>query len=231
MFEKDAKLVDLTHTITTSIPAWQGTASFSVNIIKDYHQGHRTQHFSISSNAGTHMDAPSHFQEYGETIDDISLAQLVVSAIVLNVSEKSDETYRISVDDITEFEEHHGIIPENSLAIANTGWYKRWKEPQKYRNLDAQNIMQFPGFTVEAIQMLIDRNIAGLAIDTLSPDGNDAAFPGHKLLLNANKYIIENITNLDALPPIGTTVIALPLKIQDAVEAPMRIIGIVPPKK
>lgn len=231
MLLKEVKLVDLTHTITTSMPAWQGTASFSVNIIKDYHQGYRTQHFSISSNAGTHMDAPSHFKESGEMIDDIPLNHLVVPANVINVSAKADEKYRVSVEDITEFEEQHGLIPENSLVIVNTGWYKRWEEPQKYRNLDTSNVMQFPGLKVDAIQMLIDRGIVGLAIDTLSPDGNDTQFPGHKLLLQANKYIIENIANLDAMPPTGASVVALPMKIHDAVEAPMRIIGLIPRKQ
>ncbi len=222
------KLIDLTHTITTTIPAWQGTASFSINIIRDYHQGHRTQQFSISSNTGTHLDAPAHFNKNGSMIDDIPLDNLIVAACVLDVSSKVSDDYLISVDDIAEFEKQHGAIPAGCLFIGHTGWCKRWEEPQKYRNLDASNKMHFPGFSVDAAKLLVEKNVVGIAIDTLSPDGSDDTFPGHKILLNADKYIIENITNADQLPPTGAFVIALPLKIHGAVEAPMRIIGLVP---
>ncbi len=92
MMFTNAKLVDLTHTITATMPAWQGTASFSANIIKDYHQGHRTQQFSISSNAGTHIDAPAHFKGGKGMVDMIPLNQLVVPVCVINVSSKSHET-------------------------------------------------------------------------------------------------------------------------------------------
>lgn len=225
---KQFTFVDLTHTITTSIPAWQGTDSFSTNIIRDYHQGLRTQQFNIGSNTGTHLDAPAHFYKNAPAVDDIPLDKLIVPAYVIDVSSKASEDYRISGDDITEFEKQYGQIPEGSLVIGNTGWHRNWIEPKKYRNLDSSNVMHFPGFSLEAAQLLLERNIVGIAIDTLSPDGADTTFPVHKLLLKAGKYIIENIANIEKLPPTGAYVIALPLKIHGAVEAPMRIIGLVP---
>ncbi len=225
---KKYTFVDLTHTITTSIPAWQGTDSFSTNIIRDYHQGHRTQQFNIGSNTGTHLDAPAHFDKNATMIDAIPLDQLIAPACVIDVSSKVTDDYRISADDIKEFEQKHGPIPKGALVIGNTGWYKHWIEPKKYRNLDPHNVMHFPGFSLEAAELLLQRGIVGIAIDTLSPDGSDTTFPVHKLLLRADKYIIENIDNPNQLPPTGAYVIALPLKIHDAVEAPMRIIGVVP---
>ncbi len=220
--------VDLTHTITTSIPAWQGTDSFSTNIIRDYHQGHRTQQFNIGSNSGTHLDAPAHFVQHAAMIDTIPLSKLIVPACVIDVSQKATDDYRISVDDIQEFEQQHGAIPPGCLIIGNTGWARHWIEPKKYRNLDPHNVMHFPGFSIEAAQLLLERDIVGIAIDTLSPDGADTSFPVHKLILKSDKYIIENIANADKLPPTGAWVVALPLKIHGAVEAPMRIIGLVP---
>ena len=225
---KQFTYIDLTHTVTTSIPAWQGTDSFSTNIIRDYHQGHRTQQFNIGSNTGTHLDAPAHFEQHAQMIDDIPLDKLIVPACVIDVSSKASEDYRISVDDIIAFEKKHGQISAGSLVIGNTGWHRHWIEPKKYRNLDPHNVMHFPGFSLEAAKHLLQRSIVGIAIDTLSPDGADSTFPVHKLLLHAGKYIIENIANIEKLPPIGAYVIALPLKIHDAVEAPMRIVGLVP---
>lgn len=228
MFTKQYRFIDLTHTITTSIPAWQGTDSFSTNIIQDYHQGYRTQQFNIGSNTGTHIDAPAHFDLNAPMIDDITLDKLIVAVCVIDVSKKASNDYRVSVDDINSFEQQHGTIPSGSLVILNTGWHRHWIEPKKYRNLDSRNVMHFPGISLEAARVLLERNIVGIAIDTLSPDGSDTTFPVHKLLLGASKYIIENIAHADKLPPTGAYVIALPLKIHDAVEAPSRIIGIIP---
>lgn len=223
------KIVDLTHLITTSVPTWQGTASFSFTIIKDYHQGFRTQQFSISSNTGTHIDAPGHVDKKLKMVNSIPLTSLVVPAYVIDVRAKITDDYRISVQDIEAFEKKHGTIEPNSLVMGNTGWSTRWEEHQQYSNRDDKDTMHFPGFSVEAAQLLIKRNIAGIAIDTFSPDGGDETVPIHKMLLRANIYIIENIVNADLLPPVGAFVIALPLKILDAVEVPARVIGLVPP--
>lgn len=224
------KIIDLTHLITNSVPTWQGTASFSFTIIKDYHQGFRTQQFSISSNIGTHIDAPGHVDEKAGMIDTIPLTQLVVPACVIDVSAKiaNNPDYRISVHDIDAFEKKYGKIPAHCLCIGYTGWSSRWEEHQQYSNRDENNTMHFPGFSIEAAQLLISRNIAGIAIDTFSPDGGDEKVPIHKMILKANIYIIENIANGHLLPPTGAFVIALPLKILDAVEAPARVIGLIP---
>ncbi len=221
------KLVDLTHTITTSIPSWQGTASFSFTIIKDYHQGNRTQQFNISSNTGTHIDAPGHFEKEADMVDAIPLDNLIVPAYVFNVQAnvKSDD-YLVSMDDIKTFETAHGQIPAGCLAIIHTGWCKHWQEPQRYRNLK-NGTMHFPGISVDVARYLVERNVVGIAIDTFSPDGGNTEFPAHKILLNAGVYIIENIVNADKLPPTGAFVAALPMKIYDAVEAPIRCIGFI----
>ncbi len=225
------KIVDLTHLITNSVPTWQGTASFSFTIIKDYHQGFRTQQFSISSNTGTHIDAPGHVDNAAKTVNTIPLTKLVVPAYVLDVSSKITDDYRVSVADINAFEKKHGKIPAGCLFIAYTGWAKHWEEHQQYANRDEAGKMHFPGISIEAAQLLVNRKVAGIAIDTFSPDGGDETVPVHKMILTANMYIIENIVNADLLPPTGAFVIALPIKILDAVEAPARVIGLIPEKR
>jgi kynurenine formamidase len=39
---------------------------------------------------------------------------------------------------------------------------------------------------------------------------------------------LENVANLDQLPPTGATIIALPMKIAKGSGAPVRIIGLLP---
>ncbi|MES1222533.1 MAG: cyclase family protein, partial [Bacteroidota bacterium] len=136
---------------------------------------------------------------------------------------KAHENFRVSIEDILDFEKMYGVIPRNSLVIIYTGWSKHWSDAQKYRN----NLI-FPSITSDAAHLLLDRYIVGLGVDTLGPDIPTHGFPVHKALLNAGKYIIENIANAEKMPPLGGWCIGLPLRIKDAAESPMRLIGLIP---
>lgn len=179
----------------------------------------------LDTSIGTHLDAPSHFIKGGKNIDDIPIENLCVPACILDVTEKAHPSYKISVQDIEHFEELHGPIPKNSLIIAHTGWYKRWHDKNLYRNE-----LVFPDFSEESIRKLLQRDIAGIGIDTLSPDATNFGFPVHHLILGNGKYILENLTNLHLLPSIGAFVLALPIKIKNGTEAPARVIGLIPKK-
>lgn len=95
--------------------------------------------------------------------------------------------------------------------------------------------MHFPGFDVKAVEMLIERKIAGIGIDTLSPDGSNNGpgnkFPVHECILRAGKYIIENAAQLSKMPAKGAYVLALPLKITVGAEVAMRLVGLIPIRK
>jgi len=73
---------------------------------------------------------------------------------------------------------------------------------------DAINI-HFPGYSADAANFLVEkRNINGVGIDTLSADcGISTDFKVHHIINGGCKYILENVTNLDKLPPTGATLI------------------------
>lgn len=223
----DYKIIDLTHTLSEEIPTWSGSCGFCAEIKQDYDHNLRLQQLKMHAGIGTHIDAPSHRFAGKPSVDEIPLEQLVVPACVINVSDKTDPDYAISVTDIEQYEKTYGTIPERALVIGYNGWDQYWNNPIKYRNVDSNGQMHFPVFSKEAAQYLLKRNIAGIAIDTLSPDCLDQDFPVHKLILGAGKYIIENIANCSQLPPKGATVIALPLRAQGCTESPMRVIGLI----
>jgi kynurenine formamidase len=81
---------------------------------------------------------------------------------------------------------------------------------------------------VDAAKLLLERNIAGVGIDTLSIDhGPSQDFAVHKLLNGAGKIGIENLANLRELPPRGATLVVGALKIRDGSGAPARILALV----
>lgn len=89
--------------------------------------------------------------------------------------------------------------------------------------------LHFPGYSEEAARVLADRGVAAVGIDTASIDyGRSDDFLVHRYLYDLNIPGFENVANLDALPPTGAFLIALPMKIATGSGAPLRIVGLVP---
>ncbi len=216
------QVIDLTHAIHPNIPTWDGKCGFRSHIEADYDEGCRVMHYDCRAGIGTHMDAPSHFDPHGEHIADIEVEKLVAPLCVIRVDSETFTDIFITPQNIHNFEQEHGKIPSGSLVAADTGWAKHWNNPAKYRNK-----MHFPGFSPESAELLLKRKVAGIAIDTLSPDGRNLEFPVHHLLLKKGKYIIENAANLNKVPDSGAWAVALPAKIQNGTEAPCRLIALI----
>ncbi len=97
--------------------------------------------------------------------------------------------YELTADDILAWEAEHGKIPANSLVILNTGWNKKFETPSDYINMDDAKVMHFPGYHPDSAKLLIERDVVGVGIDTLSLDfGGSKTFAFHVAMLNANKY-------------------------------------------
>lgn len=216
LFQK-ANIIDLTHPLSSHIPSWNGSVAFTLE---------DEDHISMLTSAGTHIDAPASFFEKGKTIDRLSFQQLFGPAAVLDVSKKAEANYQIQPRDVEEYEERYGSIPENSIVIGYTGWSRFWKDPKAYRNEDSKGHAHFPTFAVSTIDLLLKRKVAGVAIDTLALESLHSSFPAHRLLLGADKFIIENIANVSKLPPKGASIFTLPLNIEKGHEAPARVIGL-----
>ncbi len=220
-------LVDLTHSLTPLTPAWDEHEQFHLQTTFDYADcttdvKFRVQTMQSPVGIGTHMDAPSHCTPGGTTIEQLPLDQLIAPCVMIDVSDRAHETYVVSVNDIHAFETQHEIIAADSFVIIRTGWDNYWNDTPHYHN----NLV-FPSVSVEAARLLLERNIVGLGIDTLSPDSPHNKFAVHQLLLGAGKYIVENVANTDKLPPTGSWCLIAPLKIAGGTEAPVRLIGMI----
>ena len=216
------KIIDLTHSLSSDIPSWNGTCGFQHETICDYDDcstsvKFRVQKLTMHAGIGTHIDAPAHCIRGGVTIDQLLLNDMLAPAVVIDVSSKAHERYKVTVDDIKAFE-----IPARSFVIIRTGWEKFWNEPTKYHNNHI-----FPSISKEAAEFLLTKDIVGIGIDTLSPDRPEDGYPVHQIILGAGKYIIENAANLSMLPAVGAWIMALPMKVQGGTEAPIRLVGFI----
>lgn len=234
----ESKLVDLTHAFDDKAIYWPTAKPFTWekeswgrNAQGEWYTAGR---YSASEHGGTHLDAPIHFGEGKQTVDQIPIAKLVGPAIVIDVSEAvaSNRDYSFAASDIAAWEAKHGQIPAGSIVLVRTGWERHWGDKKAYLGTDKAGDtanLHFPGISKEAAALLGERKIDAIGLDTPSLDhGPSKDFAAHRAFAASNVYGLENVANLDRLPPTGATVIALPMKIAGGTGGPTRIIAIVP---
>jgi kynurenine formamidase len=137
------------------------------------------------------------------------------------------------VEDIRSWEKAHGRIPDGAIVLVLTGWGQFWPHKKKYLGTDKPgdvDHMHFPGFSREVTEFLVnERAVDAVGIDTASLDyGQSKDFIVHRILGGANKPGLENVANLDRLPPKGATLMAFPMKIKGGSGGPVRIIALLP---
>lgn len=190
--------------------------------------------FCTPEHGGTHLDAPIHFAEGAHAVDRIPLERLIGPAVVIDIAAKAAKSpdYVLTPEDVVAFEAHHGHIPEGAIVLLRTGWSRYWPDAAEYLGDDtpgdASNL-HFPSFGPAAAALLVRRGVAALGVDTASIDpGVSTDFPVHRLIGPHNVPALENLARLDALPPTGATLIALPMKIEGGSGGPVRAIALVP---
>lgn len=221
------KLIDLTHTLDETICTWDAHCGFNQELCIDYSdcQGEykfRVMKLKMNASIGTHMDAPSHCIPAGRCIDNFEINQLCMPCVVIDISDKCHERYSLSNQDIADFQRKYGIIDKGSCVMIKTGWEKFWSNPSKYHNNHI-----FPSVSPEAAGLLLEMDIQALGIDTLSADRPQDGYNVHRTFLGNDKILIENVANLDSMPPINSFVMILPIKINGGTEAPIRLIGLI----
>jgi kynurenine formamidase len=221
------KLIDLTHTLDSSVPTWDGACGFNHTLCSavpiDQSKNHfRVMQLSMLTGVGTHLDAPSHYFLNGKNVSDFHMNELIFQFVVIDILDQCHECYSLSIEDILCHEKTFGLIPTGSCVMVKTGWSRFWEKPFKYRNNHL-----FPSVSLEAAKLLLKRGISALGIDTLSPDRPQDEYKVHEIFLGAGKLLLENVANLNNMPPRDSFVLALPLKIRDGKEAPIRLVGLV----
>ena len=227
------RVVDMTYAINDQLPAWPGDdRTFEAKVVATPEKdGYFARSFWTLEHYGTHLDAPAHFPGGKQYLDQIPVAHFFGPAVVIDVRDEvsKDPDYRLRVMRVEKWEALHGRIPAGAIVLLRTGWSSRWPDQTHYRNMDASGVMHFPGYSVEAAKLLIERGAVGLGIDTLSIDyGPSKDFEVHRTDLPAGLYNLENLANLDQLPDAGAFLIAAPIKLEGGSGGPVRVFALLP---
>lgn len=226
------KVVDLSHALEEGMPQYSEQVHFSLNNLTNYSQGYYANALAMPEHIGTHVDAPSHFFPGKKTVDQLDSAELIGNAFVLNMTSQAQKNanYRLTLDDLKAWELENGPIRRDSIVILRTGWESRWFKPKAFANKDSMGGYHFPGYSCEVVAYLSrNRNVRALGTDTFSIDaGNTEDFCAHRILMGANKYAIEGLTNLESLPARGAVITVAPLKVKSGSGAPARVLAWLP---
>jgi arylformamidase len=211
------QIIDITYPIEEGMPTFGADWHTKVCVRQKGnidHVGRETRELLMGSHTGTHIDAPRHFIPDGMTIDCVLLKQLCGSTQIIDVS----------------FLKHNGLLTEKILRnfeispriIFYFGWGKEWTTGNFYKN--------YPFFTVDAANFLIEKGIRLIGMDTPSPDDSRTKLGSpedsviHKLFLKNGVILTEYLANLDIVDTsFQWTLMALPLKIKHGDGSPARI--------
>ncbi len=231
--------VDLSHDFAADTVYWPTAEPFKLDTVAagktDAGYYYSAYQFSAAEHGGTHIDAPVHFAEGHETVDQIPLDRLIGPAIKVDVSAKAkaDRDYQVSVTDFEAWETQNGRIPDDSIVLLQTGWSEYWTDRMKYLGTDKRGVeavaeLHFPGLAPEAARWLTEnRKIKAIGLDTASIDyGQSKLFESHRILMGQNIPAFENVANLDRLAAKVAIVIAMPMKIRGGSGGPLRIIAL-----
>jgi kynurenine formamidase/alkylation response protein AidB-like acyl-CoA dehydrogenase len=226
-----SRVIHLSHVIDGDIPQWQDDPKVKFTTVAEIEtQGYFLRELQIGEHSATHINAPCSFYHKGKSIDEYAADSLIVNAIVIDICQQVAENpnYQLSVADVLAWEQQQGLIPPQSLVLLHTGWGQRWENPQVFMNQDTQGKMNFPGFSADAVKFLLDsRQIAGIGIDTHGVDGGkDPTFAVNRLVLAKQKIVLENLANLEQLPPKGITVVIGILRLRRGSGSPAGILAL-----
>jgi len=237
----DGTLVDLTHPFNRRSVYWPTAKRFRLEEVADgeteggYH--YAANNFEAAEHGGTHLDAPQHFARDGQTADEVPLERLAGQAVVVDVSRAAarNRDLQVGVAEFRAWEQANGAMPRGAIVLLRTGFGRFYPDRRRYmgtaeRGAAAVAELHFPGLAPDGARFLVrERGIKAVGLDTPSIDyGQSKTFRSHRVLGAANVPVFENVANLQRLPPRGSLVIALPMKIDEGSGGPLRAMAVVP---
>jgi kynurenine formamidase len=224
------QVIDLSHTIHDDIQIYPGDPMPSIDRGLTHEKDYcHVDLLKLGSHTGTHIDAPYHFLNNGQRIDEIPVHRFIGRGILIDVSAKSARE-PIDSDDL---KPHATDLTKGDFVILKTGWDQYFGTAKYYFH---------PYLSAEGARLLVDMGVALVGVDSLNvdptyyagkdsdpaaedlPDEESYGYPVHDLLLSNDVLIVENLCNLDKIKAVDGIYSFLPLKLKDSDGSPIRAV-------
>ncbi len=199
------KIYDISMTIREDMQVYKNKAEKkpSIQTMQDFTNAKAFEsRISLDAHTGTHLDAPLHMIEGGETIETIPLEDLVGTARVLDLTGVEDGVGRSDL-------EPHGIQRGEWILL-------------KTRNSFSEEFdFNFVYLKEDGAQYLKELQVKGVGTDGLGIERAQPDYGTHRTLFRNNILIVEGLRLKDV--PAGTYFMVIaPLKLHGIEAAPAR---------
>jgi len=169
---------------------------------------------TMVGNTGTYLDAPRHRFAGGPDLAAIPLERTAgLAAVVIRVT--GTRRRGISVGALA------GVDVRGKAVLLHTG------DDARFGTAEYAADAQF--LTRDGAAWLAGREPALVGIDAVNIDDTaDRERPAHTLLLAAGIPVVEHLTGLDQLPPVGAWFTAVPLRVEGMGTIPVRAFARLP---
>lgn len=198
--------IDITMPMHKNMPIWPGDTPFSYRLDATLEQdGANVGSIQMSLHAGTHIDAPYHYDDFGKAVNVLPL-ELFIGAVQI-----------VELQNVAEITAP--MLEQLELQRTERIFFKTKQQYDAYTFEPNYTV-----FTSEAIVFLAQQGIRVIGTDAPSIDAlADETLRAHHMCNELNVYIIENLwlNNVEA----GLyDFIGLPLALQGADASPIRAV-------
>lgn len=201
------RIIDISRPIRTGMPVWPGDTAteFVFGATKAGGYSCNVGRVRMSMHAGTHADAPYHYDDAGAKIDEIAPDTYVGPALVVDVRGKQ------------------AVTPESFAGLDLKAAPRVLLRSDVWT--DANTFpADWPLLAPELIPWLAERGVRLIGLDFPSVDHRDSKdLPIHHAIGRAGLHILENL-DLRAAAPGVYELIALPLRIRGGDGSPVRAV-------
>lgn len=217
---KILRVVDLSHTINDTTQVYPGDPEPSLTVHSTIPiDGFNLLSLQMGSQTGTHVDAPYHFDDDTERLDELPLDRFLGRGVILRATGLAPRT------EITwaQIETDAGHIQAGDIALIYTGWSKHFGSPEYFNH---------PYLSADACEKLLNKGVLTFGIDAINMDETPdvshpgVGFPCHHLIAKRAGVISENLCNFEELDFSDPLISILPIKLDAADGAPVRAVAI-----
>jgi kynurenine formamidase len=226
------QLIDLSREIHHRTPAHPSHPPVVMTVWNDHHEikkagatefSSKACYLSLSDHAGTHVDAPCHFNSdpAAASIDQVPLENFYTEAICLDLSHVPLK-HQITVAEMeAELAESGQEIKPRDTVLIHMGVNARLFGTPAY-------LHDFPGLHVDAVHWLADKGILMFGVEAISPaPEGEPNFKAHLACAERGITHIECLWNLEAVVGKGRfRFIAFPLRIRGGTASPIRAVAV-----
>lgn len=201
------KIYDVTRLINEDMTVYKDRDSKKIKriIVANYETSHYFEsRMDMDMHCGTHIDAPLHMVENGNTIEKYDVSKFIGDCKLFDLTFVEEKIYKNDIENLD--------IQKDDIIIFKTK-----------NSFDTGYNPKFVYIEEDAATYLVEKEIKTVGIDAMSIERDKAGHPTHKIILGAGVGVIEDMALKDV--DAGSYFLsALPLNIKGSEASPVRAV-------